>query len=476
MLSRKLSLILLSICVGGSAMADAVPSLPFLDRDGGRAYIISRDRLGSYIKAFNLQVYTGEDGRDHVRLNGWIPNECKDHIKVRLGNPDSDSVFEASSSSYPLYVEGVAITNAEGVTVTPDQCFNEHPATACVLSRNESERNCSQIQSLFDLSSIALNESGRIVYRAESTTINEQTGEPNEPVDSLLSNYTSQTEIAHEQEQEHLRETCRAAEEGDLSAISELRSMRGMAEIAERFENLAVEREFDNISGMDVTDLESANAKMQALYNFGREHREYRTRAAEKLMALGAYIKDELDIDAVTEDEERSRASSLNQSVNLAFRQIRSADKAYELAQRLGSRNARASRDRLALDELRLAIRYPDADGRNLRAAQRRVHGTLERAYNRAQREMNQGYRTRSNTQNFLEIQQLLANSNAAAAQSWQQRHQRGDYTTQNDNADGSPRPDHIHSASYYTGYVSPYQATYTPSYSAPYNPAYSGW
>jgi hypothetical protein len=436
------------------AMAVDLPSLNTVETEVGVRHIIQGAQLGNYVRGFGATI---EDGQ--IRLRGWVPDACKDFITVTLGAPGTENIYDAEAHAYPLYIEGHSVTQADGTVMTPEQCFEAHPATACNLSINASERNCSPLAEVApQIASYALGESGDVVLRIASTQLDPNgTGEPLPPTTfgAPLAHYTSAAEIAaaaaaqaaanaereaaatRAEEQAMMEGICARAAEGDMDAIGELRDFASMVDVANRLEARALETEFDRIAGLVPNTLSEARDKAEELWAFAQAHNDFRQRVGEALMDLSDDISEHIEAGENDDDVRFDRR-------RLDLRERLIAD-----ARRLGARNTTLALDRIAFAQLELEARHPSRDGSRYNAARRRVERMLSRTGHLARlanREARTGAEERPYTRLYLDGNRLLGPetgrrgerragglADELARSSWRESASRGDFNSRSE-------------------------------------------
>ncbi len=449
-------------------LAMDIPTLGTLETEVGNRRIIPASQIQNFVRSFGAVIEQRPDGTSFVSLRGWVPNECKSMIDVTLGAPGTENIYDAEAHAYPLHVEAHNQIDAAGNVVTPEVCFGANPATACKLSLNPSERNCTPLNEIAPLvATHSLTESGDVVHRVASTEMDPSgTGEALPPTTvRTLVHHTGAAEIAAQAAEEAAREEkaqlegiCARAAEGDADAINELRGFAGMVTVANRLEEKRLATMFDGILDMAVNNLTEATEKGDALWAFAEDNADYKRRVGEALMKLSDAIKDDLEAGENDDDVRFDRR-------RLTLREHLLSD-----ARRLGARGALMAVDRLAFEQLAFAAEHPDRDGRNYRQIRRKVERLLAQkghVAKMARHETRANAEERPFTRMYLDGNRLLGAevgrrgersggiADQMAQRHWSENASRGEY---NDASEGSTG----YGASYFYG-ASPNQATYAP-------------
>jgi hypothetical protein len=338
------------------------------------------------------------------------------HIQITLGNPNGTTHFDAERNVYPIHVEARSVMGADGQVITPEQCFSEHRASACNLSRNPSERTCTPVADIFKLESVNLESSGRIVLRAESTVLDANTGLPAAPIDRELLRYTSPAEIAAAEEQEQMTAICNAASEGDRDAIAQMRQYAGMLELAERYERRANEVQFQELLAMRVRNLDDAEAKAIALAEFAEDHPEYSDDVSDELMNLSRLVAERID------------AGENDNEVRFQDRKLRVLSRILNTALDNGAPEARRELDQLSFARLIFASQNPNYEASNYLSARRQAVLAARRLERRAFQEGRQGLAERPNTQAYLNGLRAIEAADRSVQGAWWQHYQSGTF------------------------------------------------
>lgn len=417
--------------VGDTARADVSPTplaaLECFQGESGLRCPIPASQLQNYVQNFNVESYAGEDGVDHARVIGWIPQACQGFLNIRLGNPEGGDIFDSEKGHYAVYVEAHPM-EVDGQVVQPHECFNEHRATACNRSRDPSVRNCVAASEIADFSNLALTESGNLAHCVESTELDAAgTGAPAAPTCRTLTHYTSSSDIYEREMAEERTALCNAAASGDRDAIARLREFAGMVEVAERYQHAADQRDFDELKDRRVRNLDEAEAKARDLHRFARAHREFEDDAADALITLAATVRD--DIEAGDDDN----------AVRFSFRSLNVRERILGYAQDHGG-SARVALDRLSIERLMLSAQNPDAEMGNYQNARRRLSRLMGRFETRARSESRRRLENRPYSEMLFASARLLGpyrdargnffggEADSVAQQAWQGAAARGDY------------------------------------------------
>lgn len=403
---------------GATGTTSSLPALQRLEDENGTRFIIPNEQLNNYVHGFGAEVFLGDDGHDHIRLRGWIPTACMSHISITLGNPSGTTHFDSERNAYPIHIEARSIMGTDGEAISPEQCFSEHRATNCNLSRNPSERTCTPIADTFKFESINLESSGRVVLRTESVVLDASTGLPAAPTDRELLRYTSQLDIAAAEEEEHMTAICSAASEGDRDAIAQMRQYAGLIELAERYESRANELAFRELQNMRVRNLDDAEDKAQALAEFAEDYPDYMDDVADELMALYEFVSDR--IEAGDDDNE----------VRFGDRKLRVMSRLLNTAIDSGSTSARSELDNLAFARLNFAAQNPNYEASNFSSARRQAVLAARRLERRAFQEGRQGLADRPNTTAYLNGLRAIEAADRSVQGAWWQHYQRGEYNS----------------------------------------------